>query len=438
MRHRSTSWVDEMSVRKGGRQQFFCSSLVSVGIFAGVCLFVAVSILQVVHDISNNVTLATERSMLSASVSLLGDLKSRRNEDKLLPLEIHADIDNYIINNLPEPNHSTLSKIYSKSSPMASSVESEDVEMPALSRPSRFVVLTFANAEYFENLLIINWMCSLRALGIENFVVIPIDEDAARAAMEMDSSILPPESIYWDPTYWTLDGSSKKKKNASFSGRLRKGFKPTEIFIEFIWRRAQLVRTLLNQYPDLNVVLSDADTTWAHRPWEVVPQYFNQSNPCDMFFTNDIEYDETDVPLQRVEPLSGFIMIRNREVIRDLYFKWVKAAIVYHTKDQPSLRAAIQTYKTKYRIGPEEYDEPKGNYPLALCTLDRERFPTIQAMETGAHAQRYHNRTNQIALYHPNFFEKKRKPQFFKSHHQWYLDESSSSKISCAASLKTE
>lgn len=328
------------------------------------------------------------------------------------PLDIHGDIDQYIANDLPQPNDN-LAKIYAKSSLVP------DAE-PSVS-PPRFVVLTFANADYFENHLITNWMCSLHSRGIDNFVVIPIDEAAAHAAFETDDSVLPPESIYWDSSYWNLQGGSE---DSSFSQRLRAGYEVTEIFLEFIWRRAQLVRTLLERYPDLNVVLSDADTTWASSPWDVVPEYFNQTNSCDMFFTNDVEYGETEVPVRTVEPLSGFILIRNRDIVRQLYQRWVKAALVFHNKDQPSLRAAIQTFKMKYLIESIEYDQPKEKFPLVLCTLDRKHFPTIQFIQSGLHGEMYPNAEDQIALYHPNFAEKDEKPFFFKKHNQWYLDTS--------------
>ncbi|CAB9499113.1 expressed unknown protein [Seminavis robusta] len=258
------------------------------------------------------------------SVLSLSHGESYQAKSVLKPLEIDASIDRYIEEHLPEPTDA-LSTIYDKSLPIPNS--------DLWSVQGRFVVLTFANAEYFENLLINNWMCSLRALDIDNFVVVPIDEAASLAAQRVDDSILPPDSIYWDSSFWMLLGEGSKRDNiTSFSGQLRKGFKPTEIFIEFIWRRAQFVRTLLTRYPDLNIVLSDADTTWAHRPWDVVPQYFNQTNACDMFFTNDVEYGETEEPLRTVEPLSGFIMIRNRDVVHELYQKWIKAALVFHNK----------------------------------------------------------------------------------------------------------
>jgi len=346
---------------------------------------------------------------------------------QLRPLEIYSNLDAYISEELPEPGDA-LSQVYDQSLPIPRNMENNNMDME---EAERFVVLTFANSAYFENQLIMNWMCSLKSLGVKNFVVIPIDKEAAEAAKKLGHDVLPPESIYWDPTYWTIEASdTSKKTTSSFRNALRRGFKPTDIFIEFIWRRAQLVRTLLRRYPNLNVVLSDADTTWAYRPWEVVPEYFNSNTTCDMFFTNDIEYGETEEPLRTVEPLSGFIMIRNRNMVQKLYREWIKAALVFHNKDQPSMRAAIQTFKFRFLIEDGEYNTTKGKFPLNFCTLSRSQFPTIQYIQSGLYGEHHNNNTDKITVYHPNFAEKTLKPEFFKNHSQWYLDESG---MGCAA-----
>lgn len=369
------------------------------------CAVVMLACMQVMTFIHGHVRTLS----LAESSDDLGHVQGPSFDEKrsLRPLQVHEEIDQYVANQMAEPDLA-LSKIYEKSIPMPGN---ED---------QRYVVITFANAEYFHNHLIANWMCSLHSLEVDNFVVIPIDEGAAEAAQSVDEAILPQDSIYWDPAYWTVDNEK------GFSGQLRRGTKPTNIFIEFIWRRAQLVRTLLNRYPDLNVVLTDADTTWAARPWDVVPAFFSPTNECDMFFTNDIDNGQSETPLRTVEPLSGFIMIRNTEIVHDLYREWIKAALVFHNKDQPSMRAAIQTFKFRYSVGPEEHDEPKGKHKLLMCTLDRDRFPTIHYLQDGKYEERHNGSFDDVVVFHPNFGDKARKPVFFKEHGQWYLDESHS------------
>ena len=350
-----------------------------------------------------------------------------------------------VISNLPEPTG--LDVVYDRSS------NSSNDER------RRLVAIAFSNSEFFKSGLVQNWLCWLQQLQITNFVLVVIDQEAADLAANLPEEMLPTEAVHWDPTFWKLeDGDSQ-----SFSDRLRDGFTATDRYLEFTWRRNRYIKALLKTYPDMDIVLSDADTTWNRIPWEKVPSFQKVSQAdddeeeesCDMFIINRSEDGRhVDKLRNKISVQGGFIMLHNTPNVHNVYDEWVRMALLFHKKEQPSFKAMLYhtvdhefLYQDKHgyyysKNKDKNHDDDAHHDVLNMCVLDRDLFPTSQDVfglykkdipkdhkdneGHGLMKKPYWKRNSsfaKVAVFHPTLQDKSMKTTVLHTIGQWFWDD---------------
>eukprot|EP00755_Sulcionema_specki_P000039 Sspe_Gene.114513::Locus_100148_Transcript_1_1_Confidence_1.000_Length_873::g.114513::m.114513 len=187
------------------------------------------------------------------------------------------------------------------------------------------VAVTFANEAYMKQGLVPNLVCSWRRLKWEAWVVVATDE----AAYEMGRARGYEGHLHWHAPYWK--GSER--------GQLREDYNTTTAYLHFIHRRTKFMEGLLHLLPSQNFILTDGDTVWMHNPITAVQRVYPDSSRCDAFVVNDA-HRGGDGP-SRVEPVGGFLVLRNSPRLRALYRIWTATQSCLQSREQPAMHCAL-------------------------------------------------------------------------------------------------
>ena len=240
----------------------------------------------------------------------------------------HSSDHSYHLLNQPVP--SGLDQIYNRSISLVSE---------STNSTSRVVSLAFANANYLEQHLLQNLVCSFHRSQVTNWVVVAMDEKAVKLARNANIT-----HVHFDKTYW------KGVK----SGRLRKRTRVTNDYTRMIQLRTNFIRTLLYTYDDLDIVTSDGDTTWTTRPWETIPFGRDDTN-CSVFLGNANELGTSETEVKRFRPSCGFLMLHNCEATRRLYDAWLEKEVSGGEKEQATLTKVLRQFPHNLTIQPSKW-----------------------------------------------------------------------------------
>eukprot|EP00756_Hemistasia_phaeocysticola_P011380 Hpha_TRINITY_DN15114_c4_g8::TRINITY_DN15114_c4_g8_i1::g.127094::m.127094 len=225
---------------------------------------------------------------------------------------------------------------------------------------NHLVTLTFANAEYLRNGLVLNLLCSWARLGHTSYVVVAVDAVAATQLRDMGYG----SRLHWDPVYWA--GTS--------GGILRGSFNTTVAYLHFIQRRTRFVSGLLHAAPQLDLVVTDGDTVWLHDP--VVAAGVGLTPRCDVYSVND---EESGGPgAERQMPVGGFLIIRNNARSRHLYKVWTATEKCLRSREQPALHGALRLMDARMALAGQhrEHSAQAGDRQVVFCMLPAQLFPT--------------------------------------------------------------
>eukprot|EP01065_Artemidia_motanka_P010324 TRINITY_DN1545_c1_g1_i1.p1 TRINITY_DN1545_c1_g1~~TRINITY_DN1545_c1_g1_i1.p1 ORF type:complete len:615 (+),score=223.18 TRINITY_DN1545_c1_g1_i1:52-1845(+) len=218
------------------------------------------------------------------------------------------------------------------------------------------VAVAFANAEYFRKGLVQNLVCSWRRLRYTAYVLVAVDAEAAAWAQRLEYG----EHLHWDAEYWA--GTS--------GGNLRGDYNTTATYLHFIQRRTRFVSGLLHGTA-LDIVMTDGDTAWLRDPMEAAE--VAGAPRCDAFVVND-EHRGGKGP-ERVEPVGGFLVVRNNERTRRWYRVWTAAQACLRSREQPALHASLLLLDAALQPSVDRASNAT-EADLLLCVLPAPRFPT--------------------------------------------------------------
>lgn len=302
-----------------------------------------------------------------------------------------------------------------------------------VTKDRRVVTLTFANSEYFNNGMIQNFVCSLKRVGMDDgWVIVAMDPLAYSAAMNLssvdtagDEKVFPPGTVHFDSEYWS----------EMTTGNLRKGTKPTNQYLNFIWRRTNFVRTILEAYKDqnLDVVVTDGDATWRKANiWEHVG-FSDYSLPppsvasrCQFFLSKELW--QNNKKRGNFYPHCGIMMIRNSPIMRELYGAWLTEYFLEWEKEQPSLNEVLSLYEEKeihynYLNATLAYSggEVTNKEKLNVCVLEKSAFPRL----AGGNKPKMNvarDRREAALFFHANTNDKTLKEEFLRQNGNWFWD----------------
>lgn len=227
-------------------------------------------------------------------------------------------------------------------------------KLPFLNRArDKQIIVTWTNL-YFLNLTA-NLVCSFVKLGIDNYLVIPMDADST---VFFQKNNIP---YYWAPEYW--NGTVSRH----ISWRHTK-----EQYQNMIHKKTAMVRDLLQL--GLHVVVADADSVWLANPFH----YIAAEPRCDVFWMTDTRSTFVEEDVGHVYLNGGFYLARSNPRTRNLLYRWAAMEKYLMWKEQSSLkRLLLQHMQGEYfMFGPpyqlardDEYD-----LWLRLCILPPSEF----------------------------------------------------------------
>ncbi|KAI5019517.1 hypothetical protein ZWY2020_044405 [Hordeum vulgare] len=210
---------------------------------------------------------------------------------------------------------------------------------------NRSVVLGVAGASYRDMLM--SWVCRLRHLGVNNFVVCALDQET------YEFSVLQGLPVFRDPL---------SPKNVSFDD-CHFG---TQCFKRVTKVKSRIVLEIIRM--GYNVLLSDVDVYWFRNP----VQFLYSLGPATFAAQSD-EHNETG-PINMPRRLnSGFYYARSDSATITTMEMVVKHAAKSNSSEQPSFYDVLCGKEGVNRLGDDRCLEPSTN--LTVVFLDRDMFP---------------------------------------------------------------
>eukprot|EP01061_Rhynchopus_euleeides_P028408 TRINITY_DN46293_c0_g1_i1.p1 TRINITY_DN46293_c0_g1~~TRINITY_DN46293_c0_g1_i1.p1 ORF type:complete len:456 (+),score=148.45 TRINITY_DN46293_c0_g1_i1:112-1479(+) len=295
------------------------------------------------------------------------------------------------------------------------------------------VTVVFANNVYFEQGLIQNLLCSWRRIGYESYVLVAVD---AKARDNL-ATLVPPGKVHWNPAWWRGVGS----------GLLRPTNIKTPEYVSFIHRRTRFIEYLL-LLTEIDIMLCDADTVWTRDlirdgtvPYLPSTEHIRDARRCDAFVVNSAH--RGGMGSEMVEPLGGFIVVRNNNNTRMWYRAWTAMEACLQSKEQPAMHASLKVLGAQF-VRPFFYEEDlhTKKHPAdtpVLCVLHDGYFPTGFHMSNGYLKDYSHTRA--IALGHASIQDKSAKQAWMERFNWWFLQPGmvcDITKLTLEATAKTE
>ena len=281
------------------------------------------------------------------------------------------------------------------------------------------VTVTFANKVYFDQGLLQNLMCSWKRLKFESFIVVAVDPKAYEESIALDH-----ERTHWYAKWWS--GISSRL--------LRPTNKKTIEYTRFIHKRTRFIEALLHQ-TDINILLCDADIVWLRNPLTDGTIQLNQYL-CDAFIVNSAHRGGRGA--DNVEPLGGFLLVRNNKKIKIWYRLWTAMAACLQSKEQPAMHAALRlnnaTFIRPFRYNSDLGDTVDSEIAPNLCVLHDAYYPT------GFHVSSVYNSDypsmDFVTIAHASIVNKTGKQEWLEQHQWWFLnsDQTCKSNISDVSS----
>ncbi|KAJ9457293.1 hypothetical protein DIPPA_10809 [Diplonema papillatum] len=269
------------------------------------------------------------------------------------------------------------------------------------------VTVVFANLAYLEQGLIQNMLCSWGRIPYPHYVLVAVDEAASAGVAKLS-----PGQTHWHPPYWRGIGS----------GLLRPTNQKTPEYVAFIHKRTRFVEALL-LLTNLDVLLCDADTVFFRDPLAdgTVPFWDPDSDRCDAFVVNSAHRGGKGP--DRVEPLGGFIAVRNNARSRLWYRTWTAMEACLQSKEQPAMHASLRVLDARFARAYQyradlEYQVYAATQPV-LCVLHDAHYPTGFHMTDG-YLKDYPD-TSYITLGHASIPEKTNKQPWMAELGWWFL-----------------
>eukprot|EP01060_Flectonema_neradi_P004238 TRINITY_DN12767_c0_g1_i1.p1 TRINITY_DN12767_c0_g1~~TRINITY_DN12767_c0_g1_i1.p1 ORF type:complete len:424 (+),score=58.41 TRINITY_DN12767_c0_g1_i1:404-1675(+) len=270
----------------------------------------------------------------------------------------------------------------------------------------KVVTVTFANKVYLDQGLLQNLLCSWKRLDFRSFVIVAVD---SQAAQKMES--IEPDRLHWYSDWW----------NGISSGLLRPSNKKTVEYMRFIHKRTRFIEALLHQ-TDLNILLCDADIAWVRNPLTDGTIQVSQQL-CDAFVVNSANRGGRGA--DNVEPLGGFLLVRNNQKIKIWYRVWTAMAACLQSKEQPAMHAALRlinaTFIRPFRYNSDLSDAVDSEVSPNLCVLHDAYYPTGFHVSS-VYMQDYKN-MDLVTLGHASIVNKTGKQDWFKQYNWWLLDD---------------
>ena len=275
------------------------------------------------------------------------------------------------------------------------------------------VTVVFANNVYFEQRLIQNLLCSWRRISFHAYVVVAVDSVANTNVRTIE------DKVHWGPEWWKGVGT----------GLLRPTNVKTPEYVSFIHRRTRFIEFLLLNTV-LDIILCDADTVWTRNllldgTLPMQSPYDQETQRCDAFVVNSAHRGGKGSDM--VEPLGGFIGVKNNNNTRMWYRAWTAMEACLQSKEQPAMHASLRVLDARF-VRPFFFEEDmtRTKKPITptqpvLCVLHDAYFPTGFHMSNGYLNDYPH--TKAIALGHASIPEKTGKQEWLTKYGWWYLTE---------------
>ncbi|CAO2829305.1 unnamed protein product [Amaranthus hypochondriacus] len=223
-----------------------------------------------------------------------------------------------------------------------------DLEMLLSIRADENMTVVLAVAGYSYKDMLMNWVCRLRHLMINNFLVCALDDEIYEFSIQQQG--IP---VFRD---------SLASRNTSFDD-CHFG---TKCFQKVTKTKSRLVLRILKL--GYNVLLSDVDVYWFKNPIPLLQTF----GPAVLAAQSD-EYNLT-VPINLPRRLnSGFYFARSDDSTITALEKVVKHAMTSDLSEQPSFYDTLCGLNGTNRVGDNKCREPRTN--LTVQFLDRNLFP---------------------------------------------------------------
>eukprot|EP00123_Amoebidium_parasiticum_P022487 comp8850_c0_seq1/m.4053 comp8850_c0_seq1/g.4053 ORF comp8850_c0_seq1/g.4053 comp8850_c0_seq1/m.4053 type:complete len:391 (-) comp8850_c0_seq1:552-1724(-) len=277
------------------------------------------------------------------------------------------------------------------------------------------VMLTFASTS--QTLLLHNWLCSLKAHGVKNYLVIAFDSETRDNVVE-----------------FTGDEQSAFFDEALFAGH-KVNWDREDDDQEDVWRRLMSFKvTIVSSILEMgyDVFVTDADTSLLQNPFKYLPTV----SSCDLEFQPDRKDKFTLAEYRGIKAFNcGVYLAKSSPAVLRLYRVWQNAFnCAEGSREQRALHVTLQQLRQGrdwevHFPSEEPYERTlrrNQTYDtLRMCYLDPALFPNGGAFFINHDQFVEAHGENIPAVVHTNYMKGRmeRKLAYMQASGAWYLNE---------------